>query len=208
MNNKQCETRHPRVKANPEVSAQFAELLRAQERLRRSAEVQTVLREIADAAIVSASLHELYSEVYRLLQKILPAKNAYISILDEASGQVVRPYSMDSGNDVPLHRSIGKGLTEYVIRLGTTVHVTQDEMNRLLESGEVQIPLNNCSEWLGAPLIDQKRKCFGVISLFLSDPDKHFTKDDSEVLSIISSHVSLAIHRKHAEQSIAESEAR
>lgn len=235
MNNKQCQgilARHSRISkkaemkemaaleqrvaartleltaANQEISTQFAELMRTQERLQRSAEVQTVLREIADAAIVSASLEELYSKVHQLVQKILPAKNAYISILDETSGQILRPYSVDSGNEIPLHRAIGKGLTEYVIRSGRTVHVTPDEMDRLLETGEVQIPVNNCSEWLGAPLIDSKRKCFGVISLFLADQEEHFSKDDSEVLSIVSSHVSLAIHRKHAEQSIAESEAR
>ena len=44
--------------------------------------MQSVLREIAEAAVHVSSLDELYGTVHALVSRVLPAKNFYISLLD------------------------------------------------------------------------------------------------------------------------------
>ncbi len=183
------------------------ELLRSQnDELRRNAEIQTVLRKISEAAVLATSLEELYAKVHQLLQRVLPAKNLYISLLDETTGQIVRPYCVDDTNSVVMQRPVGKGVTEYFMRLGRAGHVTSADYARLRDTGVIDTASEPVLEWLGAPLTDSQGKAFGVIILLLNEDSQLFQKDDCEILSIIAAQVSMAIERKQAEDALRESE--
>ena len=60
--------------------------------MHRSAEVQDVLREIAETAISGASLDELYRRVHRSIDRILPASLFHVSLLDEVTNEIVVIY--------------------------------------------------------------------------------------------------------------------
>ena len=50
------------------------QLLKSQnEELRRNAEIQSVLREISESAVLAKSLEDLYAKVHQLLKRVLPA---------------------------------------------------------------------------------------------------------------------------------------
>ena len=193
---------------NEELTAQIEELEQAQATLRRSAKIQDVLREIAEAVLVASSLNELYATMHRLVKQVLPARNLYISLLDETNGQIVRPYCADGSNAVPLTRPVGKGLTEYFMRVGQTVHVTSALFNQLRETGEVDLYFAPVSECIGAPLRDSHEKIFGVITIYLTDEMPPFEDEACKVLSIIAAQVSTAIERKRAEETLITSEGR
>lgn len=93
----------------------------SEESLRRSSEMQTVLREIAETAGVSSSMSELYAKVYILIRQILPARFFHITLMDEATGEIVAPFRSDGVNFIPERRPIGKGLSEYILRLGQPI---------------------------------------------------------------------------------------
>ena len=186
-----------------ELERQNEEFRQSQEALRRSAVIQDVLREIAEAVVRESSLTELYKTIHRLMKRVLPAQNLYISLLDEARGLIVRSYCVDEENLVPLTRPIGKGLSEYFMQMGQTVHVTSELFTRLRESGEVNLYFAPVFECIGAPLRDSKGKIFGVITLYLTEEMQPFEPEDSKVLSIVAAQVSLAIERKQAEETLA-----
>lgn len=194
--------------AHQELTAQYEELRQAQEAQQRSAEVQDVLREIAEAALLASSLNELYATVHQLVQRILPARNLYISLLDEEKGQLVRPYCVDESKAVLLTRPIGKGLSEYCMRMGHTVHVSSELFAKLRETGEVTLYYAPVFECLGAPLRDSREKIFGAITIYLTEDMQPFEPEDSKVLTIVAAQVSMAIERKRAEEALIESEAR
>jgi len=194
--------------AHQELIAQIEELEQAQETLRRSAKIQDVLREIAEAVLMASSLSELYATMHCLVNQVLPAKNLYISLLDEANGQIVRPYCADGSNAVPLARPVGKGLTEYFMRMGHTVHVTSELFSQLREAGEVDLYFAPVFECIGAPLRDSHENIFGVITIYLTDEMSPFEGEDRKVLSIIAAQVSTAIERKRAEETLITSESR
>ena len=176
---------------------------RTEDALIRSAELQSMLREIAEASLFSSSLHELYAKVYRLAGKVLPAKNFFIALRDETAGQITVPFSADGMKAIPRRRPAGNGLTEYIMRLGHALHLSHAELDRLFASGEVSdLHLNPVNEWLGAPLADSRGKAFGVIALFSNEVTQQFHKSDCEVLSIIAAQISLSIERKMSEETV------
>jgi len=195
--------------AHQKLAAQYEKLEQTQETLRRSAEIQISLKEIAEAAVVATSLDELYAKVHQSVGRVLLAKNFYISLLDEKAGELVIPYCVDETNTVPRRRTVGKGLTDYVMSQRRAVYVTPPQLERLRESGEVLVSLVNYNRWMGAPLIDSTGKAFGIVAVFLVAEDKRqLQPEDLEVLSIVAAQVSLAIERKEAEEALRASEER
>ena len=191
--------------ANEKLTERYEELARAEQKMRRSAEIQMILREIAESSVLAISMDELYAKVYRLVGRVLPAKLFHINLLDEANGEIVVPFKADHVTFIPERRPVGKGLTEYIMRLGHAEYITPAEMGRLSESGEYTLlQEQNVRElhYLGAPLIDSQRKAFGVISLIQLGEKNAFQADDIEVLSIIAVQVSMAIERKRMEKEL------
>ena len=178
-------------------------------RLQRSAEMQAVLKEIAEAAVLAPSLEELYGVVHHLVERVLPAKNFYISLLDEQAGHFDIVYCVDETHTVPQRRPVGKGLTDYVMSQRRAVYITASELARLRDSGEVLVRLVNYSKWAGAPLIDSTGKAFGALALFLvAEEEKPLMPDDLDTLSIIAAQVSLTIERRQVQETLRDSEER
>ena len=178
-------------------------------RLVHAARVQEVVHEIAEAAVQTVSLSELYEKVHTAVKKVLPAKNFYIMLLEDNDTQFVIPYCVDTTNTIPQRRCAGKGLAEYVMRQRCAICVTPAELASLRECGEIQTNLVNYSNWAGAPLMDSTGKAFGIIALFLVDEDERtLLPEDLQVLSTIAAQVALAIERKKSLVTLIESEAR
>lgn len=192
--------------ANQELTAQYEELREAQAVQQRTALIQTVLKEIAETAVVDSSTDELYASVHRLIESILPARHFRINLVDEALGEITVPFDSEEYRVVPKRRPIGKGLTEYIMRLGQAVYITPTEIRRLIDSGEYSLSAAQNVEmrhFLGAPLIDSKGKPFGVMSLLKFGETQAFQPQDVEFFSIIAAQVSLAIERKRTEEMLA-----
>jgi len=182
---------------------------KAEVRLVHAARVQEVVHEIAEAAVQTVSLSELYEKVHTAVKKVLPATNFYFVLLEDNDTQLVIPYCVDATNTIPQRRFVGKGLTEYVMRQRCAICVTPTELASLRECGEVQTNLVNYSNWAGAPLMDSAGKAFGIIALFLVNEDERTVlPEDLEVLSTIAAQVALAIERKKSAETLSESEAR
>jgi serine phosphatase RsbU (regulator of sigma subunit) len=183
---------------------QKAELLR----LRRAAEVQTVLREITEASLTAASQNDLYVAVYGLLSKIFPDFNMNIALLDEVNAQVILPYCQTEVDFLPQRRPIQKGLTEYTIRQNKTVWLTAADIERLHATGEMDLKLVDLHQWLGAPLRDSHGKPFGVLTAFLLNAKTVFPEDVVEIATIIATQLSISVERRKAEEALVNSESR
>ena len=180
----------------------------AEQAIQHNAGIQSVLREIAEAALLSSSLDELYRSVHLLVGRFLPAENFNIAILNEALGHMEAVYCADETGVIPQRRPVGSYMTEYVMRLQRAVQLTSAEFERLQEAGEVVARFVPFKEWMGAPLKDAQGKVFGVVTLLSFSEEPLFRHGDIEVLSIIAAQVSLAIERKQAETALNESEKR
>lgn len=173
-----------------------------QSELQRNAAVRSAIQQIAQAAIVSPSLPELYETVQNLLASILPAENFHINLLDEQNQQILVRYVLDRKGAGSPHRPIAKGLTEYVARQGRTVLLTTTELQQLQDSGEAIPAFADVKEWLGAPLFDSTGKVVGVTSLHLTEADRHFQPEDSILLSIVASQLAQSIEKDRLNETL------
>lgn len=194
--------------AHQELLAQYEELQAAQQQLTHQASVQAALREIAEATIRADSLDAFYESVHQQVRRVLNADNVYITLLDAANQQIVRPYLVDGISNVPQTRPLGKGWTEYVMRTGKPLHMTHAVLDRMIQSGEVDMTIAHFHEWIGAALLDARGESFGVVALFSTTASESFSQEDLEVLNIVAAQISLAIQRKQAETDMRESEER
>lgn len=165
----------------------------------RMANIQSVLRKIAEAVLLAPSMNELYVIVQQEVNQVLSAQQLHINILDEATQEIVVPFNAEDDSFIPVHRPMGKGLTEYVMQLGHAVYFTPKELDRLMETGEITLfevqNIKTC-HYLGVPLVDSQGKAFGVMAAIQMDDNYPFQVEDIEVFSIIAAQVSMAIERK------------
>ncbi|MBN1669214.1 MAG: GAF domain-containing protein, partial [Anaerolineales bacterium] len=163
--------------------------------------LQESVYEIARAAITDQSLEQLYAKIHHILQQLLPTQYFYIAIYDQANQLIAFPYFQDPYDIAPPPAKLGRGLTEYVLRSRQPILVTPQVLKRLVENGEVELVGPDSVEWLGVPLVTHEQ-AIGVMVVQSYDEHVHFSAQDLEVMSYVSTQVANAIERKQAEQAL------
>ena len=175
---------------------------------RRQSEIQVVLREIAENAVSAPSLDELYAKIHQSVSKVLPSRNFYVAILDQASQEIVVQYCVDETQSIPRRRGSDKGFTEYIIRQQRAAFFTAADFAALEQSGEINLQFMPISECLGAPLRSASGEVFGVIVVFSIQHTTLIKQEDTALMATIAAQVSMAIEWKRAEQALHYSQTR
>ena len=167
----------------------------------RGERLQAALFRIAELANTSESLEKFYALMHQVISGLLYARNFYIALVDEDSGLLTFPYSVDEVDTVRLPRAHGRGMTEYVLRHGKPVLADPREVDRLSALGEINPSgtLGVC--WLGVPLV-WGGKAMGVLALQSYSPEHTYSERDQELLTFVSYHIANALQHKHAASSL------
>ena len=175
---------------------------------RKRAEIlQGALYRIADTARQPGELHEVYAAIHRIVAELMYARNLYIALYDEDTELVSFPYFVDSEDPAPAPRALGRGLTEYVLRVGEPLLATPEVLEALVERGEVKRIGAASLDWLGVPL-KRGEHTFGVMVVQTYEANVRYDDKDKEILTFVSQHVASAIEHKRGEDRLRESEAR
>jgi PAS domain S-box-containing protein len=151
----------------------------------------------------------LYRVVHEIVASLMPAKNLYVAIYDEARQMVTFPYSVDEKDVIPREytaQEIGRGLTAYVIRTGQPLLANEERINELVARGEVERFGAHSASWLGVPLKTVMGKTVGALVVQTYDPNEHYTSRNQEVLSFAATQLAMVIERKMAEAALRRSE--
>lgn len=162
-------------------------------------ELQKALYLISETVNSSLDLEKLYLSVHQIIGQLILAENFFIAIYDENSDTVTFPYHVDEKDKNPGPRKNGKGLTEYVIRTGQAVVVSEVDHDKLIREGKVRKIGVLHVNWLGVPLRTGEDKVFGVLGVKSHKDSIPYTKKDKDILSFVSHQVAMAIKRKQDE---------
>lgn len=163
---------------------------------RRHAErLQQALFRIAEVSQSSVSMDLFYASMHNIVGELLHAKNFYIAFLRPDGQSLEFPYFVDERDKVSGIRTLGHGLTEYVIRTGKPVCLKRNDIDLLEEQGEVIVSGAKSMSWLGVPLIISG-KVNGVIALQSYSDDYHYKDEDKELMSFVAAHISNALERR------------
>jgi PAS domain S-box-containing protein/putative nucleotidyltransferase with HDIG domain len=163
---------------------------------KRAETLQSAVYQISEAANKSSSMDELYRSVHSIIGQVMPARNFYIAVYDEETDLLSFPYYVDEVDDAAFiaPSKPGRGMTEYVLRLGKPVISDQANFEELARLGEVELVGPPSPIWIGAPL-NVDGRTIGVIALQDYHDPKVYTERELRMLEYVSEQVAKAIER-------------
>lgn len=168
---------------------------------KRSELLQDAVYKISQAANAALDLNHLYSEIHKTISGFINARNFYIALYNPEQNLLSFPYFVDEFDEKPAPKRPGRGLTEYVIRLGKPLLVDPETFEKLTESGEVEKVLTDSIDWLGVPL-KTAGKTIGALVVQSYTEQIRYTDQDTEFLSFVSDQTAMAIERSQVEEEL------
>jgi len=165
----------------------------------------TVAYRISQAAQAVGSLQELFEAIHGFVAALMPARNFYIALCDEAYQQISFPYFVDEFDPPPAPKPPGRGLTEYVLRTGQPLLGTPAVFADLVRRGEVESIGAPSIDWLGVPL-KVEDKTIGVLVVQSYTERVRYTERQRRTLEFVSTQVAMAIERRRSEDALRGSE--
>jgi len=173
---------------------------------RRAELIQDAIFRISEAAHTALSLQELFGAIHRIVGELMSARNFYIALYDAESGSLSFPYFVDEYDPTPARKSLGKGLTEYVLRTGRPLLATPEVTVDLEGRGEVDRIGAPSLDWLGVPLVADGQPV-GVLVVQTYTEGIRFSEKDRDILQFVSTQIAMAVQRKRGEEALRRSEA-
>ena len=100
-----------------------------------SGTIKDVIYRIAQAQDDHQTMDDLLTEIHKLTQEVIPARNFFIALHDKENDLLSFPYFIDEVAKPDPPRKAGKGLTEYVLRTGKSLLCTQAVGEELKKRG-------------------------------------------------------------------------
>jgi PAS domain S-box-containing protein len=176
----------------------------------RSEKAQNLYYKISTLALNSKDLNTLLNSIHHELKQLVAVNNFFVGLYEEAIQVLHFPYYLDEtiGDKAFSHRrKIGKGLTEYALFRPEPSFLYEEDIQRLVDDGKVELSGPMPKIWLGVPL-RVENKTIGILSV-KSHSDRHkYSHKHLELLDFISSQIALVIERKRNEETIIEQTAR
>jgi diguanylate cyclase (GGDEF)-like protein len=167
----------------------------------RGERLQAALFRIAELANTTESLEKFYAAMHQVISGLLYARNFYIALVDDDSGYLTFPYSVDEVDNVRPPRAHGRGATEYVLRTAKPLLADPKEIERLVALGEISHFGARSVCWIGVPLL-WNGKSMGVLAVQSYSEEHTYNERDQELLTFVSYHIANALQRKHAASSL------
>jgi diguanylate cyclase (GGDEF)-like protein/PAS domain S-box-containing protein len=175
--------------------------------LKRDQRTQAALHEISEAAHSTATLVEMFGRIHNIIGALLPARNFFVALYDQARDELSFPYYVDEHDVAPEPRKLGDGtLSGRVIMTGEALLFTPETLR---EGVHAQFTLvgTDSLDWLGVPLKSQSHT-IGALVVQSYTGDVRYTEKDKILLEFVSSQVAAAIERKQAADALLISEKR
>jgi two-component system sensor histidine kinase/response regulator len=186
------------------VQERTAELRSEMAERLRSEKSKTAAYRISEAANSCDSLQSFFHSIHEIIRKMMPTDGFYIADYDPATDLLTFPYYIDQYDEAPPPRRTGRGLTEYVLRTGKSLHATPEVIIRLESEGHATVGTVPV-EWIGVPL-NTRQRTTGVLVVQSYTEAALFSEEDRNVLEFLSTQVAMAIERKRAEEALRRSE--
>ncbi len=161
--------------------------------------LQKALYRISETANSSLSLEELYHSVHQIIGELILAENFYIALYDKDTQIIHFPYFFDEKDENPGPKQYGNGITDYVLRTGQALFISQESHSELVKKGIIERRGTFSVDWLGVPLKNSEDETFGVLAVQTHKEGSRYTQQDQDILSFVSNQVAMVIKRKQDE---------
>ncbi len=157
---------------------------------------------VAAGITKTQKIHDFYRVVHEELNKLITADNFYIAIIDKDRNKVTFPFVKDEkkGSEFSV-REIGNGLTETLIKAGSTVLFKKGNLENYCVDNKIKINGTIPESYLAAPLMGEDG-AFGLIAVQDYNNDKLYQLGDKDLLHVVAGEIAKAIEHKRIRDSI------
>jgi len=168
---------------------------------KKQIKIQKALYEIATAASAVTDMQEFYNELHRIVEKLMYAKNFYVTLYDPATQMISTPYFVDETGDVlpapgRLEKS-NKSLRGVVLHTGRTLHVSAEEIDKGRRLGRFTPMGNPAEDWIGVPL-KMSGRVIGSLTIQSYKKGIRYEDHDIQLLEFVAQHIAVALTRARA----------
>ena len=169
----------------------------------RAEHLQTALFRIAELATARIDRGEFYRRVHAVVAELLNAENFYIALLSDDGRQLLFPYVVDAVKRPPDSRPLGRGLSEYVLRLGAPLRADNAAIEELERQGEIAPGRMGSPAkcWLGVPLIVGD-EVIGLVTVQSYSEAVSYGPSDQELLSFVATQIASSLTRRRAAEAL------
>jgi len=161
------------------------------EQERRERELST-LHQISHTLRSTIDLNELLPVIQQQVMELLEVNNFYIALYDRENEELWYPFAVKFGQQQHWRRrQMTNRLTDRVIKEEKPLLLTPENQSAVVPIG-LPPSEEHPTSWLGVPLISSERT-IGCLAVFTLEPGSIFTSADTDVLTILSGQVSVAI---------------
>ncbi len=160
--------------------------------LERRLQEFSTLEEISRILSSDLELERLLNSIQVQVTNLLNVDNFYVALLDPMDQQIWYPLAVKHGiRQTWQRRPITERLTDKVILEGQPLLIPNNARQKLSKIG-LTVGEDAPYAWIGVPLI-ASGTTIGCLALFSMSPETEFTRDDLNLLSILSGQTSVAI---------------
>jgi diguanylate cyclase (GGDEF)-like protein len=193
-----------------DAAVQLAQLTSAVDQLAKAERLQRALYAITELAGSDVELPDMLAVIHRIVGELMYAENFFIALLDAERHLLRFPYFRDTEDSwsvrdaervLDLAGSRGS-LTEWVIRHGETLMGPSRDLQH-----RVGLALDDAKygpqsvDWLGVPL-RRGEDIFGAVVVQSYDPTYRYGDDERALLGYVAQHISTALERRFARDSL------
>jgi two-component system, cell cycle sensor histidine kinase and response regulator CckA len=169
--------------------------------------LSSALYRVAEHSSSARDLQQFFAAVHSIVDELMYARNFYIALYDPATDQLSFPYFVDEHDSAPVPKKMGRGLTDYIIRMGEPLLATPEVLQAMEDRGEVERSGSRSLDWMGVPL-KVNHHTFGVLAVQTYSKNIRYGERDKEILTFVARQVASAVEIKRNEQALRRSEAR
>ncbi|MDX2190678.1 MAG: response regulator [Bacteroidota bacterium] len=165
---------------------------------------QNLYYNIANLAVKSINLEQLFYDIHTLLKKVIDVNNFIIALYDNKNEYIHFPYYVDEhfeGVVQTMKRKISHGLTEYNLFKGVPLFLYEEEIVGLINEKKVSLTGRIPKIWMGVPL-KLEEKIIGLIGIKSYNHRNKYNIKHLEMLDFISGQIAIAIERKRNEEKL------
>ena len=174
---------------------------------RRVEALSSALYRVAEKSSSAHDLQQFFAAVHGIVDELMYARNFYIALYDSASDLLTFPYFVDEQDTAPAAKKLGRGLTDYLIRVGQPLLATPEVLQAMEERGEVARNGSRSLDWMGVPL-KVNNHTFGALVVQTYSKNIRYGERDKEILTFVARQLASAVEIKKNEQALRRSEAR
>lgn len=174
---------------------------------KRLEQMQSAIYAVANAALESDELTDLYKSIHTILDMLFPVKNIFIAIYDKKNDLFKFPYFVDEYDENP-GKIKGEGsLTRYVFESGRPLLVSPDVFRKMAKKGILKSIGKPSLDWMGVPL-KVNGKPYGVLAVQTYLRNIRYGLEELDIMNFVSTQIGMVVGRKMAEDRLHESEKR